>query len=816
MGLRKYLAKRTFEKTPEPKGKTKKTKSKTLTFVIQEHHASHLHYDFRLELDGVLKSWAVPKGPSMDPHDRHLAVQVEDHPYEYRKFEGVIPAGNYGAGKVIIWDEGTYEPYHDGPDDEATLRKELKAGHLTFFLHGKKLNGEFALIKMHGNNPKAWLLIKKGDAFASTKDITERAESVKSGQTVDELGGVTGHTSIDLDMYPKIASPWRVKPMLCTLVDAPFDDSNWLYEIKWDGYRAVGSKHTDAVKLYSRANTDFSDHYPPVAEALRSLKHDVILDGEITVLDKDGTPRFELLQNWRRNPQGNLFYYVFDILWCDGRDVRDMPLIERKNLLQSIIPPDSVIRYSDHMTRSGTKLFDAMVERGLEGIVAKKAESTYRENYRGADWLKIKTHQRQEVVIGGYTEPRGSRRYLGALIVGVYTDAGKLVYTGHSGGGISDAQRKLLLQKLSKMERKTSPFTTEPKPNAPVHWVRPELICEMSFTEWTSDGSMRHPVFEGLRPDKDPKSIRREKPKPATKQKEKAVKEARVEFTHLDKIFFPKHGYTKGDVLAYYESVAEYILPYLKDRPLSLLRQPNGITGEGFFQKNMEHLPAWAPSVDIFSESNNKNLHWLVGGKLETLQYIVQLGSIEVNPWNSRVGHLDTPDWLVIDLDPEGTITFKNVITVAKEVKRVCDEWGIPTLPKTSGKTGLHVFVPLGAKYTYEQAKNLAHLIVLEVNKRQPELTSVERTPSKRPNKIYLDFLQNRSGQTLAAPYSLRPTPDASVSTPLHWDEVVPSLKPTDYTIKNIRRRLARTGDLWTPILKKGVDLEKLLRHLDQ
>ena len=815
MGLKKYFSKRKFHNTPEPHGKTKKSKSKKLAFVVQEHHASRLHYDFRLELDGVLKSWAVPKGPSMNPHDRHLAVQVEDHPYEYRTFEGVIPEGNYGAGEVIIWDAGTYEPYHDDYNDEDTLRKELKNGHLTFFLHGKKLKGEFALIKMHGDDPKAWLLVKKSDEYASDNDVTRQDESVISHRTVDEIEGKTGHIDADLAAYPRVDSPWRVKPMLSTLVDEPFDDDKWLFEIKWDGYRAIGSRQDDQVSLYSRAGNSFADHYPPVIEALRSLKHDVILDGEIVVTDQLGAPHFESLQNWRRDPKGQLYYYVFDILWCDGYDVRTMPLIDRKKLLESIVPSNSIIRYSDHLMRRGNTLFRAMQERHLEGIVAKKADSTYRENNRGNDWLKIKTHFRQEVVIGGYTEPRASRQYLGSLIVGVYNDEGELIYTGHSGGGIPDAQRKLLQQKLSRIERKTTPFSIEPKPNAPVHWVRPEIVCEMSFSEWTTDGVMRHPVFEGLRPDKAPHSIRREIPKDTDSQKDKKMsKKSHVEFTHLDKVFFPKQGYAKGDVLAYYESVADYILPYLKDRPLSLLRQPNGIAGESFFQKNMEHLPDWVPSTDIFSESNNKNLHWIVGGELQTLQYIVQLGSVEVNPWNSRVKHLDTPDWLVIDLDPEGTITFKNVVTVAQEVKRVCDEWKIPVYPKTSGKTGIHIYVPLGAKYTYEQTKNLAHLIALEVNKRQPKLTSVERTPAKRPNKIYLDFLQNRSGQTLAAPYSLRPTPDASVSMPLHWDEVNAKLKPTDFTIKNVRKRLDDVGDIWQPVLQKGIDLAAILKHL--
>ena len=814
MGLGKYFKKRSFDKTPEPKGKPRKSRSKKLAFVVQEHHASRLHYDFRLELDGVLKSWAVPKGPSMNPHDRHLAMHVEDHPYEYRKFEGTIPKGNYGAGNVIIWDEGTYEPYHDGPDDEATLRRELKKGHLTFFLHGKKLNGEFALIKMHGQDDDAWLLIKKDDQFASEKDITQEDTSVKSGRKVDDLG-ITGHVGTDLKKYPAAKRPWAVKPMLCTLIDEPFSKEGWLFEIKWDGYRAVGSRFNDEIELYSRNGTDFREHYPPVAEALRELKHDVILDGEIMVMDRDGVPHFELLQNWRKDPSvGNLYYYVFDILWCKGRDIRTMPLIERKKILQTILPEQSIIRYSDHVETEGGKLFKEMQRRGLEGIIAKKADSPYHENNRGEAWLKVKTHKRQEVVIGGFTEPRGGRKYLGSLIVGVY-DRGELVYTGHSGGGIPDNQRKLLREKLDKLERKTSPFITEPKPNAPVHWVKPELVVEMSFSEWTADGRMRHPAFEGVRTDKKPTDIRREKPKkPKAIAKEEGTMKGKVTFTHLDKVFFPRHNYTKGNIIDYYESVADYILPYLKDRPLSLLRQPDGITGESFFQKNHEHLPEWVPSTDIFSDSNNKDLHWIVGSDINTLRYIIQLGSVEVNPWNSRVQHLDKPDWLVIDLDPEG-VTFKDVVAVASTVKEVCDEWKVASLPKTSGKTGIHIYIPLGAKYNYEQAKNFAHLIALEVNKRQPKLTSVERMPNKRKHRIYLDFLQNREGQTLAAPYSLRPTPDATVSTPLHWDEVVPSLKPTDFTIRNTTHRLNQTGDLWQPALDKGVDLSKILRAIE-
>lgn len=814
MGLGKYFRKRHFKDTPEPQGSVKQSSSKRLAFVVQEHDATRLHYDFRLEMEGVLKSWAIPKGPSLDPKEHHLAVRTEDHPFAYRKFEGVIPEGNYGAGNVIIWDEGWYEPRTDTDDPQQILLKELEQGHITFVMHGQKLKGEFALVKMHGqDNEDAWLLVKKTDEYATSDDITKQDESVKSHKKVGDMGAKAKLP--DLSTYPKKASPWKVSPMLCTLVDDPFDDKDWLFEIKWDGYRAVSSKKKDAIELYSRMGNDFSEKYPPVAEAMRDFKHDVIVDGEIVVVDDEGAAHFEWLQNWRRDQHGSLHYYIFDILWCDGHDVRDMPLVERKKLLKSIFPDNDILRFSDDLETKGTQLFAEMQRRGMEGMVAKRAASSYREQDRGRDWLKIKTHLRQEVVIGGYTEPRGGRKYLGSLLVGVYNkDA--FTYVGHSGGGIPDEQRKLLLEKLARLERKTSPFATEPKPNAPVHWVRPEIVCEMSFSEWTKEGYMRQPQFEGLRPDKKPEKVRREQVKhtPAAKETSPS-KDTGLELTHLDKVFFPKHKYTKGDLIEYYKSVAEYMLPYLKDRPCSMLRMPNGITGQGFFQKNNEHLPAWVPSADIFSESNHADLHWIVGGELDTLLYMVQLGCVEINPWNSRVKSLNKPDWIVVDLDPEG-VTFEDVIAVAQTVKEVCDEWGIPVYPKTSGKTGIHIYIPMHAKYTYEQGKNLAHLIVLEVNKRQPDITSVERMPEKRKHKIYLDFLQNREGQTLAAPYSVRPTPEASVSMPLHWSEVKPGLKPSDFTIKNALKRLKKEGDLWKPALGKGIDLKAVLQKIEQ
>jgi bifunctional non-homologous end joining protein LigD len=812
MGLGKYLKKRKFDKTPEPKGG--QAKGGKLKFVVQQHHARAMHYDFRLEMDGVLKSWAVPKGPSMDPHQHHLAIQTEDHPYDYRTFEGVIPEGNYGAGNVIVWDEGWYEP-RDPQGDQQSLLRDLKKGHVTFVMHGQKLQGEFALIKMpNAKEDDAWLLVKKTDEFATASDITKEDTSVKSHKHVDDLGA---HNKLpDLSSYPKVAKPWAVKPMLSTLVDEPVNGDDWLFEIKWDGYRAIGAKKGQDIQLYSRNSLDFAVKYPPVVEALKTIDHDVILDGEIVVMDNDGKPHFEWMQDYGQHNEGNLRYCVFDILWCDGHDVRTMPLLQRKALLKSVLPKNSTLQYSDHVEKDGDKLFAQMQKQGLEGMIAKRADSLYREGVRGGDWLKIKTHQRQEVVIGGYTEPRGGRKYLGSLLIGVY-EKGELKYIGHSGGGIPDKDREALQKKLARLERKNSPFSTTPKPNSPVHWVKPELVCEMAFAEWTSDGSMRHPSFQGLRPDKKPTDVHREKPKSA---KSPSVKGQTLrkdgaggllfEATHLDKIFFPTAKYTKGDLFTYYESVAPYILPALKDRPMSMNRMPNGIGGESFYQKNNPHLPEWVPSADIFSESNNENLHWIVGGDLPTLLYMVQLGCIEINPWNSRVGHLDNPDWAVMDLDPEG-VGFGTVIEVAQMVHKVCEEWHIPTYPKTSGKTGIHIYIPLGAKYKDEQAKNLAHLIALEVNQRLPKITSVLRMPDKRKRKVYLDFLQNRSGQTLAAPYSVRPTPQATVSMPLHWNEVTATLKPTDFTIKNTAARLKHTGDLWKPVLGKPIDLAKTI-----
>jgi len=444
--------------------------------------------------------------------------------------------------------------------------------------------------------------------------------------------------------------------------------------------------------------------------------------------------------------------------------------------------------------------------------MAKRCNSTYQIGRRTKDWLKIKTHLRQEAVIGGFTEPRGSRKHIGALILGVY-EGSNLHYIGHTGGGIPSEQVPELRKRLEKMALQKSPFENQFKPNAPVHWARPELVCEVSFSEWTAGGHMRQPIFVGLREDKPAKAVHREVADPPPSEPKSVCH--KLEFSHTDKVFWPQHGYTKGDLIDYYRSAAKTMLPYIKDRPHSLLRQPNGINGQAFFQKDVENPPDWIKTKAVYSESNEKDIHYLVCDSVDSLLYMVQLGCIEINPWNSRLGTLDKPDWVVMDLDPED-ITFDKVVETARAVKEVCDELAIPSYPKTSGKTGIHVYIPLAARYSYDQTRQFGQLLATLIHQKVPDFTSLERSPAKRQQKIYIDYLQNRKGQTLAAPYSVRPTPDASVSTPLRWEEVNGKLSPANFTIKNIRQRLDKVGDLWRPVTGKGIDLAAVLARMEK
>lgn len=809
MALRNYNQKRKFDKTPEPKGTLHK-KGKKLRFVVQKHDATRLHYDFRLEMQGVLKSWAVPKGPSLNPDDKRLAVQVEDHPYDYRNFEGVIPEGNYGAGTVIVWDEGTYEAYEEGDEDEKLLVAGLKKGDLKFVLHGKKLQGAYALVQIK-KDPKNWLLIKKKDEYATEKDVTIQDESVKTGVTVDDAGTDPVKDMKKSNKITKQEMPHKVKPMLATLAEQPFNNENYLYEIKWDGYRAIAEIEKRDVRLYSRNNQDFSEKYSLITEELADIEHDCVLDGEIVALDSQGNAKFQLLQDYGMHRKAQLMYYVFDILYLDGYDLRNVPLLERKKLLKEILNETSHIKYSDHIDTQGIELFKAAKAKNLEGIIAKRKNSTYTSS-RSDDWQKIKNIQMQEAVICGYTEPKGSRKEFGALILGIYENK-EWRYVGHTGGGFDEKKLVSIKQILKPLIRKKSPFTIEPATNAPATWLQPKIVCQVKFSEWTNEGIMRQPVFLGIRDDKKAEEVMQETTGHIHSAKKSTVQNnnGKLKLTNLDKVYFPEEGYTKGDLIAYYESIAEYILPYLKDRPQSLNRFPNGIHGESFFQKDIDKAPKWIKTVPIYSESNKKNIDWLICNNKDTLLYMANLGCIEINPWNARYQKKDYPDYLIIDLDPHG-IEFKETIRTAHCVKEIMDSAHIDSFIKTSGKKGLHILVPLKAKYTHDQTKQFAEILANVVFQELPDITSVVRNPKKREHKIYIDFLQNREGQTIAAPYCVRPTVTASVSTPLDWKEIDESMHPTDFTIKNTLKRLQKNGDVWKNFKKhKGINMLKSL-----
>lgn len=612
--------------------------------------------------------------------------------------------------------------------------------------------------------------------------------------------------------------------MLAKLVDKPFDREGWYFEVKWDGYRAIAEITDNKVDLYSRAGNSFSI-YKPMVEALKKVKYDAIFDGEIIALEK-GKPNFHALQNFSMKAVP-LQYVIFDILEFKGKNLRKLPLSERKGILKNNFPKNKLLVYGDYVEEKGIKFFENIKKRGLEGMVAKDSESTYQEGARSGSWQKIKHFHSQEAVIVGFTEPRGSRKFMGALVLAAYNGE-KLKYIGHSGGGFSSSEIKELHQTLSKIKTDKSPLTEKVSINSPITWVKPKLVCQIEFSEWTPDSRMRHPIYAGLRVDKKPEEVRLEIPEghenPTSSPSLRGLRRRSDfqspplsnsgTFTNIDKVFWPDEGYTKGDLIEYYRKIASTILPYLIDRPESLNRHPNGIKGKNFFQKDIRNrVPDFVETREIFSESNQANIRFLLCQNEETLLYLANLGCIELNPWNSRVSNLDNPDYMIIDLDP-GNKTFKDLVKVALETHALLDEACETHLVKTSGKKGLHILVPLAAKYDYDTIRVFSEILVRIIHKRLPNLTSVERTPAKRGGKIYLDYLQNRRGQTIAAPYCVRPWPGATVSTPLEWKEVNSSLDPSKFTIKTIFKRLKDKGDLWAGKFDKGVDLEKSIKCL--
>ena len=624
--------------------------------------------------------------------------------------------------------------------------------------------------------------------------------------------------------------------MLAKETDKAFDDKDWLFEIKWDGYRAVSEIRKKVVLLYSRNGLNFREKYPVVGEQLKKINVEAVLDGEIVVLNDEGKPDFQLLQHYSENPDKPIQYYVFDLLELNGHDTTGLKLTERKELLKKLIPENEVIKYSDHIVENGKSFFEVSKEKNLEGIMAKKMDSKYYPGKRSSDWLKIKSHKTAEAIIAGYTAPSGARKYFGALIL-ASKEKNKLEYIGHTGTGFNYETLKEMYERLQPLIQEESPFDKKIKTNSPVTWVKPKLVCEIKYSEVTADGKFRHPVFLHLRDDKTIKEINMENIKKVPAAKEPNAKsssstkkgeeketdkiytfgKAKVTITHPHKIYFPEENITKGDVVDYYISMAEYILPYLKGRPESLLRNPNGIKGESFFQKETAgEIPAYVKSKKIHSESNNKEINYIVCDNLATLVYLNNLGCIEMNPWHSTVQSLDKPDYLMIDIDPSKENTFEQVIQVALTVKKVLDNAGAESFCKTSGATGMHVYVPTGKKYSFEQVKDFAYLVCMLVHEELKDFTTLERSLSKRSSKhIYLDYLQNSRGQTIASVYSLRPKPGATVSTPLLWKEVKKGLSPKDFTIHNSLERVKKMGDIFKGILGKGIDLRKCLKNLE-
>jgi bifunctional non-homologous end joining protein LigD len=924
MSLTKYKQKRSFEETPEPTGG--KGKGGELIFVIQKHAATRLHYDFRLEMEGVLKSWAVPKGPSTDPTVKRLAMAVEDHPYDYKDFEGIIPKGNYGGGTVIVWDKGTYEPIEkvEGKKaQEKLLLKQLKEGSIKIVLHGKKLKGEYALVKTKGFEENSWLLIKHKDKYASTGDITLKDKSASSGKTLEKVAAsskniygqdnkqaVTDNkknastkknikkqvtpsktvkkktaplinNKIDTGDAPKAPFPESFSPMLATLVDKPFDEPGWLYEIKWDGYRAVALMNKKEVNLLSRNNKSFNEKFYPIYEAVKQWGINAVVDGEIAVMNDAGISNFGALQNWRSEADGTIIYYVFDLLWLEGYDLKNLPLAKRREILAELVPKEGLIRMSENFEASATEFLEAAKKMGLEGIIAKKADSVYHTGERSREWLKMKVKKRHEVVIGGYTNNEGSAKAFSALLVGVFENA-KLQYTGKIGTGFSDALQKEMMATFKPLITSKNPFDIVPdvnkpsrfRPNPPhaiATWLKPSLVCEVSYAEITSDGVMRHPSFEGMREDKKAADVGREiaeetnkllaeEDKPTTPKAQKAseAKEApqntekttaskaeklikpsgkevrktllnptdesqvrkvnghELKFSNLGKIYWPKEKYTKRDMINYYYQVAPFILPYLYNRPQSLNRYPNGITGESFYQKDVSgKAPGW---IKLFpyhtSDDLSKDKNFMVGTDDSSLLYMANLGCIEMHPWNSTIQNPDNPDWCAIDLDPGEKTTFEQVIQTAQVTKKILDAIDVPAYCKTSGSTGIHIYIPLEAKYTYDECQLFGRWIATQVALELPKFTTIERTVNKRSGKLYVDFLQNRPKATLAAAYSLRPKPGATVSMPLHWEEVKKGLKLKDFNIENAIARAKREGDIFKPVLGKGIDLVKIMERI--
>jgi bifunctional non-homologous end joining protein LigD len=901
--LTEYRRKRDFARTQEPSGDAAATLARpgSLRFVIQKHAARNLHFDLRLELDGVMKSWAVPKGLSLDPSVKRLAMQVEDHPIDYNTFEGTIPKGEYGGGTVMLWDRGTYtaDAAATPSEEEDVIRQGLARGDLKITFHGARLNGSFALVRMKfsrdasSSSKPQWLLIKHRDEFATSEDVVaDNMTSVESGRTMDEIASgksrVWRSNRTSDDTAPasrpgkKIAASsstpalsfGSLEPMYAS-IGTEIPDKGWTFEPKYDGIRVLAYTTATDVKLITRNGKDKAAQFPEVVVALKKLasqtKRAFLLDGEIVALI-DGKPaRFQELQGRMHVKEPRMIerlaastpaaLVLFDIL-VDGDDALiAKPWTERRTRLLKLVGKwaSAHLWVTESIEGNGKKMLERARHQGWEGIIAKRMDSIYEPGKRARFWLKLKIEFREEFVVGGYTEPRNAREYIGALLLG-YFDGNRFIYAGHTGGGFTRQGLSDMYNRLKSLVRKTSPFEETPKTNEQAHWVKPEVVVEVKFSEWTADRRLRQPIFVGIRDDKDAKDVEIE----AASVQRKPVREAAVarrgarvkvparakatktsvakvdknglleqllsiekaggggtldlgkgkslKVSNLDKIFFPKEKYTKGDVMRYYTRVADFILPTIQDRPLVLKRFPNGIDGESFYQqKASESIPPGV-RVEVITTAGGDKQPRIIGGDLLTLLCTVQLGAISVDPWHSRVQSLEYADYTIIDLDPGSRANFARVVQVARWTKDVIDGFGLHAAIKTSGSTGLHIYLPLPSNTPNEAATLVAQMIATKVADAHPREATIERSVKARgAATVYIDYLQNIQGKTVAGPYCARAKPGAPVSTPLKWTELTDDLDPHDFHLGSAAERFGEVGDIWNEAMKKKNSLRALI-----
>jgi bifunctional non-homologous end joining protein LigD len=947
--LAEYRRKRDFSRTREPSGEKTSAPARAgrLRFVIQKHAASHLHFDLRLELDGVMKSWAVPKGPSLDPSVKRLAMQVEDHPVDYNTFEGTIPQGEYGGGTVMLWDRGTYtaDAATSADAEEDVIRESLRRGDLKFTFHGDRLHGSFALVRMKfardgsSSSKPQWLLIKHRDEYSTDEDVVAgNMTSVDTGRTMDEIAGgksrvwrsnrepmkkaVSAAMAKSRTAAPRgsrkaeplssaKAASLALEPMYAS-IGSDIPGSGWTFEPKYDGIRVLAYVTDDDVRLMTRNGKDKAKQFPEIVAALEKLssqtKRSLVLDGEIVALI-DGEPaRFQELQGRmhvkeslaieRHSTSAPAALILFDILMDGDEVLLDEPWSIRRNHLEKRVSSRVTdrLRLTDSVEDEGRKMLEMARRDGWEGVIAKRVDSLYEPGNRSRNWLKLKIEFRQEFVVGGYTEPRNSREHIGAILLG-YFDKDRFIYVGHTGGGFSRKGLEEMYRKLKPLERKTSPFVETPRTNEKAHWVEPQIVVEVKFSEWTADRRLRQPIFLGIRDDKEPRevsiegtSVQRKSGKAAVAKRETASqpvaarsrakstrakstdpKTGRVKSSHaksgragsppaksttsraatrartprepdsviaeltaieskrgegtidlgrgqslkvsnLDKVFFPKDGFTKGDVMRYYARIASFILPTMQDRPLVLKRFPNGIDGESFYQqKAQDTTPSNVRVETIVTEGGEKQPRF-IGGDLLTLLYTIQLGAISVDPWHSRVGSLEYADYTIIDLDPGPRANFARVVQIARWTKEVIDSFGLNAAIKTSGSTGLHVYLPLPPRTPNEAATLVAQVIATKVADAHPREATIERFVKARgAATVYVDYLQNIQGKTVAGPYCVRAKPGATVSTPLKWTEINDDLDPRDFHIGNAAERFEKVGDIWNEAMKKKNSLRALV-----